>query len=157
GGSVVIRDGFSAAAFWDDVIRWDCTLVQYIGELCRYLLHTEPRAHETAHHVRLACGNGLRPDVWDPFVRRFRIPQILEFYAATGGPAPLFTGEGTPGAIGRTPPFLAHRTPIRLVKFDTAADAPLRTAEGRCVACAPGEIGEAIGQGRFEGYTNPEA
>ena len=37
GGSVVIRDKFSSHQFWDDVVEWDCTLVQYIGELCRYL------------------------------------------------------------------------------------------------------------------------
>ena len=41
GGSVVIREKFSARQFWSDVVRWDCTLFQYIGELCRYLLHTE--------------------------------------------------------------------------------------------------------------------
>jgi fatty-acyl-CoA synthase len=39
GGSIVIRDKFSAQEFWHDVIKWDCTLVQYIGELCRYLLN----------------------------------------------------------------------------------------------------------------------
>jgi fatty-acyl-CoA synthase len=35
GGSVVIREKFSASHFWDDVVRWDCTLFEYIGELCR--------------------------------------------------------------------------------------------------------------------------
>ena len=39
GGSVVIRDKFSAREFWDDVVNWDCTLFQYIGELCRYLVN----------------------------------------------------------------------------------------------------------------------
>ena len=34
GGSVVIREKFSAREFWDDVVRYDCTLFQYIGELC---------------------------------------------------------------------------------------------------------------------------
>src|SRR3989441_8855 len=74
GGSVVIRDKFSARQFWPDVIRWDCTLFQYIGELCRYLVHTERAPHDTEHRIRLACGNGLRPDVWNDFKIRFRIP-----------------------------------------------------------------------------------
>ena len=39
GGSVVIRDRFSASRFWDDVSDWNCTLFQYIGELCRYLVN----------------------------------------------------------------------------------------------------------------------
>src|SRR5262249_49350089 len=33
GGSVVIRDKFSAGQFWNDITHWDCTLFQYIGEL----------------------------------------------------------------------------------------------------------------------------
>jgi fatty-acyl-CoA synthase len=39
GGSVVIRETFSASTFWDDVARHGCTIFQYVGELCRYLLH----------------------------------------------------------------------------------------------------------------------
>jgi fatty-acyl-CoA synthase len=166
GGSVVIRRTFSAHQFWRDVIRWDCTLFQYIGELCRYLLHTEPQPEETAHRLRLACGNGLRPDVWSAFQKRFGIPQILEFYAATEGNVSLVNVEGVPGAIGRIPPFLAHRFPATLVKYDAAADAPARDARGFCIRCEPNEVGEAIGQllkdrsnvgSRFEGYTSEDA
>ncbi|PYQ02283.1 MAG: long-chain-acyl-CoA synthetase, partial [Acidobacteria bacterium] len=125
GGSVVIRDKFSARQFWPDVIRWDCTLFQYIGELCRYLVHTEPAPHETQHGIRLACGNGLRPDVWNDFKTRFRIPQILEFYASTEGNVSMVNVEGKPGAIGRIPAFLAHRFPAALVRFDVARNEPV--------------------------------
>ena len=165
GGSVVIREKFSARQFWNDVSRWDCTLFQYIGELCRYLLHTERAPHETEHGIRLACGNGLRPDVWNDFKTRFRIPQILEFYAATEGNVSMFNVEGKPGAIGRIPPFLAHRFPAVLVRFDVARDEPVRNEQGFCVRCAPNEVGEAIGKvledpsnagRRFEGYTSEE-
>jgi len=166
GGSVVIREKFSARQAWNDVIRWDCTLFQYIGELCRYLLHSERQPHETEHRIRMCCGNGLRPDVWDEFKRRFRIPQILEFYAATEGNVSMFNIEGKPGAIGRIPPFLAHRFPAALVKFDVERGEPVRTEQGLCIRCGPTEIGEAIGKilnnpssvgSRFEGYTSPEA
>jgi fatty-acyl-CoA synthase len=166
GGSVVIRKAFSAHQFWRDVVRWDCTLFQYIGELCRYLLHTEPHPQEKDHRIRMCCGNGLRPDVWNSFKQRFRIPQILEFYAATESNVSLVNVEGKPGAVGRIPPFLAHRFPAALVKYDTDAHAPVRDARGFCVRCAPNEVGEAIGQllkdrsnvgSRFEGYTNEQA
>src|SRR3989475_3401094 len=100
GGSVVVREGFTARQFWDDILRWDCTLFQYIGELCRYLLRTDPLPHETQHRIRMCCGNGLRPDLWHGFKSRFRIPRILEFYAATEGNVSLFNIEGKPGAIG---------------------------------------------------------
>ena len=42
GGSVVLRERFSASHFWDDVVEWNCTLFQYIGELCRYLVNSPP-------------------------------------------------------------------------------------------------------------------
>src|SRR5437773_3691037 len=106
GGAVVIRQEFSARQFWSDVVGWDCTLFQYIGELCRYLLNTEVHPDETRHRVRLCCGNGLRPDVWHDFKTRFRIPRILEFYASTEGNVSMFNVEGRPGAIGRISAFL---------------------------------------------------
>jgi len=165
GGSVVIREKFSARQFWSDIVGWDCTLFQYIGELCRYLLRTDPLPHETQHRIRMCCGNGLRPDVWQGFKSRFRIPRILEFYAATEGNVSLFNVEGKPGAIGRILSFLAHRFPATLVKFDVEKDAPVRDEQGRCIRCAPDEVGEAIGKidadssklaSRFEGYTSRE-
>ena len=117
GGSVVIRDKFSAREFWDDVVRWDCTCFQYIGELCRYLVNSPPSPKERAHHLRLACGNGLRPDVWAQFKRRFQIPQIIEFYAATEGNVSLFNFDGKPTAVGRR--LLKHASRIKLTAKGT--------------------------------------
>lgn len=163
GGSVVIREKFSASRFWSDIVRADCTLFPYIGELCRYLLHTEPCREETQHRLRLVCGNGLRTDIWNAFRNRFHIPRILEFYAATEGNVSLFNVEGEPGAIGRIPPYLTHRFPAALVKFDIEQGAPVRDAQGFCVRCGPNEPGELIAElqsniiARFEGYSSSEA
>src|SRR5262249_21721904 len=161
GGSAFVREKFSAREFWDDVVRWDCTLFQYIGELCRYLVNSPPNPKETAHHLRLACGNGLRPDVWPEFKRRFRIPHILEFYAATEGNVTLFNFDEKEGSVGRIPWFLTGRFPIKLVKFDLETEQPARNADGLCIPCQPDEVGEAVGKiindparpaARFEGY-----
>ena len=94
---------FSASGFWDDIARWDCTLFQYIGELCRYLLAAPAHPTSAPTRLRLACGNGLAADVWEAFQARFAIPRILEFYAATEGNFSLYNVEGKPGAIGRLP------------------------------------------------------
>lgn len=161
GGSVVVREKFSVRDFWDDVVRFECTLFQYIGELCRYLVQSPPNANETRHRIRLACGNGLRPDLWNEFKRRFRIPVILEFYGATEGNVNMFNFEGKPGAVGRIPWFVAHRFPTAVVKFDIDRQQPVRDANGFCMRCAPNEPGEVIGKivnkaskpgNRFEGY-----
>jgi fatty-acyl-CoA synthase len=164
GGSVVIRERFSASRFWDDVADMGCTIVQYIGELCRYLIQAPSHPREADHRVRLFCGNGLRAEVWPILQERFVIPRILEFYAATEGGVSLYNCEGMPGAIGRVPPFLAHRFSVTLIRCDPETGIPHRNAAGRCVPCGSEEPGEAIGQldangtsRRFDGYTNKAA
>jgi fatty-acyl-CoA synthase len=163
GGSAFIRERFSAREFWNDTVRHQCTLFQYIGELCRYLIHTPETAAETQHRIRLCCGNGLRPDVWPEFKKRFRIPEILEFYAATEGNVAMFNFEGKEGAVGRIPWFVARRFPNAVVKFDVEKEQPIRNAEGFCIPCDPDEPGEVIGKiindpskpsNRFEGYAS---
>lgn len=159
GGSVVLRERFSVTAFWNDVVEYGCTLFQYIGELCRYLAHAAPCQAETKHRLRLAVGNGLRPEVWPVFQKRFAIQRILEFYAATESNFSLYNVEGEPGAIGRIPSFLAASRAIQLVRYDAENDAPLRNAEGFCIACGPDEPGEAIARiaNDFEGYLDRAA
>lgn len=162
GGAVLIRDRFSASRFWDDVADGGCTMFQYIGELCRYLLNAPPHSRERAHRLRLACGNGLTGDIWAAVQERFAIPQILEFYAATEGCVSLYNVEGKAGAIGRIPPFLQHRMGVALICVDLESGEPLRDAKGHCVPCTPEQPGEAIGQlgaagRRFEGYVDATA
>lgn len=166
GGAVEIRARFSASDFWRDVTESRATLFQYIGELCRYLVNAPPHADETRHALRMACGNGLRPEVWEPFQARFRIPRILEYYASTEGNFSLYNCEGQPGAIGRIPAFLAARLPVALLRFDTESAEPTRNAAGFCEACDANEVGEAVGLipaagaargGRFEGYADAAA
>jgi fatty-acyl-CoA synthase len=161
GGSVVIKERFSAREFWADIARWNCTIFQYIGEFCRYLLNSPPHPKETAHRLRLACGNGLRPDVWHDFKRRFGIPHIIEFYAATEGNVSLFNFEDKEGAVGRIPWFLESRFPTKVVRFDIDRQQPIRGGDGFCIECRPEEAGEVIGKilkdaskpgARFEGY-----
>jgi fatty-acyl-CoA synthase len=168
GGTVVVRERFSASRFWQDIRAQRCTIFQYIGELCRYLVNSSGDTEREAagHNLRLACGNGLRAEVWQAFQSRFGIPQVLEYYAATEGTFSLYNCEGRVGSIGRIPPFLSHRYPVALVRSDPSSGTPIRDDQGRCVRCQPGEAGEAIGRiaasagsagTPFEGYADPEA
>lgn len=166
GGSVVIRPRFSASDFWRDVRDERCTLFQYIGELCRYLVNAPTQPREAEHSLRLACGNGLRPEVWEVFKTRFRVPRILEYYASTEGNFSLYNCEGKPGSIGRIPSFLSHRLPVALLRVAPDTGEPLRGAGGFCESCGVDEVGEAVGLippedstrvGRFEGYADAEA
>ena len=166
GGTVVLRERFSARSFWQDVAASGCTIFLYIGELCRYLLAAPPHPSDGAHGLRLCCGNGLRAEIWEAFQARFAVPQILEFYAATEGNVSLYNVEARPGAVGRVPAILRPRFPLALIAVDHDTGEILRKADGTCVACAPGDAGEAIGRifssgntapDSFEGYTDTDA
>ncbi|MBC7769919.1 MAG: long-chain-acyl-CoA synthetase [Phycisphaerales bacterium] len=145
GGTLVLRRKFSATHFWDDVAEHGCTIFVYIGELCRYLVNQPPHPNERAHKLRLAFGNGLRPEVWAEFQPRFGLQRILEFYGSTEGNVSMFNFDGQPGAIGRVPPYLRRNFAVRLVQFDIESEAPVRGENGLCLLCAAGEVGEAVG------------
>ena len=159
GGSMVIRRKFSASEFWDDCAKYRPTFFQYIGELCRYLLNAPPNPLEQKHHLRKIIGNGLRPEIWLQFQKRFAIPQIVEFYGATEGNVSMLSYDGRPGAVGRIPRYMRNIVKTRIVRFDLEREMPVRDAHGFCIECADNEVGEAIGKieqepGRnFEGYT----
>lgn len=159
GGACIIRRKFSASEFWDDCFNYRATAFQYIGELCRYLLNTPVQAHEHDHVIRVITGNGLRPEIWPQFQRRFAIPKVIEFYGATEGNVSMLNYDGTVGAVGRVPHYMRSIMTTRLVRFDIEAEMPVRGADGLCIECENNEVGEAIGKitaepGKtFDGYT----
>ncbi|MFC3080004.1 long-chain-acyl-CoA synthetase [Phenylobacterium terrae] len=146
GGSVVLKKKFSASHFWEEVVAERCTMFVYIGELCRYLVNQPPQDDEAKHKIRLAFGNGLRPDVWREMRTRFRIPQILEFYGATEGNVAMFNYDGREGAIGRIPKWMKNRFNARLIQFDVETEQPIRGPDGLCIECGAGQVGECIGR-----------
>jgi fatty-acyl-CoA synthase len=166
GGSVFIRERFSAKEFWSEIVAQECTLFVYVGELCRYLLNAPPTPADRAHKIRLCVGNGLRPDIFTRFQERFDIKEILEFYGATEGNVALFNFDSHPGAVGRIPRWAASRFPIKIAAFDIEAGEARRNAEGRCIECGIDEVGELLGEilddpdkpaARFDGYADADA
>ncbi|MBO9544396.1 long-chain-acyl-CoA synthetase [Caulobacter sp.] len=163
GGSIVLRKKFSATHFWPDVVNENCTMFVYIGELCRYLANQPPHELERAHKLRMIFGNGLRPDVWNEMLDRFKVGEVLEFYGATEGNVSLFNFDGRRGAIGRIPGYLKKKFNIRIVKFDVESETPIRSANGCCIEVAPGEVGECIGhigsdaRSNYTGYADKAA
>ncbi|XP_011846547.1 PREDICTED: long-chain fatty acid transport protein 1 [Mandrillus leucophaeus] len=176
GLTVVLRKKFSASRFWDDCIKYNCTIsgvrhcnllclvVQYIGEICRYLLKQPVREAERRHRVRLAVGNGLRPAIWEEFTQRFGVRQIGEFYGATECNCSIANMDGKVGSCGFNSRILPHVYPIRLVKVNEDTMELLRDAQGLCIPCQAGEPGLLVGQinqqdplRRFDGYVSESA
>jgi fatty-acyl-CoA synthase len=159
-----MRQSFSAKAFWEDVQRYGATAMLYIGELCRYLLNTPPTEAEKNNPLRIALGNGLRADVWEPFQRRFGIEMIREFYGATEAPGVLVNLSGRLGSVGRIP--RRRLSKYKIVRYDVDADDYVRDADGLCIECQPREVGELLirledaprnAAAEFRGYTDPDA
>jgi fatty-acyl-CoA synthase len=163
GGSIVLRKKFSATHFWSDIRTENCTMFVYIGELCRYLANQPPSDEDRNHKIRLIFGNGLRPDVWDDMIDRFKVGGVLEFYGATEGNVSLFNFDGRRGAIGRIPSYLKGKFNIKIVKFDVESETPIRGPDGCCIEVSPGEVGECIGhiagdaRSNFTGYADKAA
>jgi acyl-CoA synthetase (AMP-forming)/AMP-acid ligase II len=73
------------STFWDDIRDSRATWFVYVGETIRYLQAAPPSPRDKDHNVHSIYGNGLRPDVWEPFRERFGITKIFEFFNSTEG------------------------------------------------------------------------
>jgi fatty-acyl-CoA synthase len=140
---MALRPSLSVSAFWDDVHRYNATAILYIGELCRYLVNSPPHPRELPNPVRVAVGNGLRPDIWRRFKARFGIDDIREFYGATEAPGFIANISGREGSVGRVPLGTLAGW-LRLVQYDVDRDEHVRDARGFCIPCGPDEVGELL-------------
>ena len=177
GCTLILGHRFSPQTFWTEVRKHKATIIQYVGETCRYLLAASPQLDpitgknlDLANDVRIAFGNGLRPDVWDRFKTRFGIETIGEFYGATEGVSAtwnLSSNTFSSGAIGRNGSLssLILNKQIALVEVDWSTEVPLRTAPHNfCQHVKTGKPGELLFKvdpkdiyTKFQGYFNNDA
>ncbi|RDW69911.1 hypothetical protein BP5796_08308 [Coleophoma crateriformis] len=172
GGTIAIGKKFSTKTFWQEVRASNSTIIQYVGETCRYLLSAPPNIDpvtgenlDKKNEVRLAFGNGLRPEVWNRFKERFGIEGIAEFYAATEAPGGFFNlskNDFGKGAIGRQGLLasLVMGGDTAIIEVDWETEQPWRDPKtGLCKAVTPGSPGEALFKlepndilNKFQGY-----
>ncbi len=155
GASAFVRRKFSASNFLPEVREHDTNMLVYIGELCRYLMNTTEHADDADNPLTTMTGNGLRPDVWLPFKKRFGIKRISEFYGASEGNVAFANLLNKDCTVGMTSARVA------LVSYDVNTDEIVRNTDGHCIEVARGEPGLLLGHinelAVFEGYTDPEA
>ncbi|XP_052597425.1 long-chain fatty acid transport protein 6 [Peromyscus californicus insignis] len=144
GATCVLKKKFSASQFWNDCKKYNVTVFQYIGELCRYLCKQPQREGEKDHQVRLAVGNGMRSDVWRQFLDRFGNIKMCEFYGATEGNICFMNHTGKIGSVGRTNFFYKLIFAFELIKYDFQKDEPVRNEQGWCHRVRKGEPGLLI-------------
>lgn len=125
--------------------------MQYVGELCRYLLAAPPSQYDRAHACLVGNGNGLQKDIWEQFKERFNILEIREIYRSTEGIAKFDNfkgGKASTGKVGFAGPLKRLlETTTYLVKYDLEKGDLYRDPKtGFCLRAAPDEPGEAIGR-----------
>jgi fatty-acyl-CoA synthase len=153
GATLAIGKSFSASKFWDDVIRYDATAFVYIGEVCAYLLNQPEKPTDRQHKVRVICGNGLRPAIWDDFTKRFGIKRVCEFYSASESNTAFVNFFNLDKTTGICP------SPVAFVEYDEEGE-PVRDDEGRVKKVKNGEAGLLLSKVSsfqpFDGYTDKE-
>ncbi|XP_004421620.1 PREDICTED: very long-chain acyl-CoA synthetase [Ceratotherium simum simum] len=161
GATLVLRAKFSASQFWDDCRKYNVTVIQYIGELLRYLCNSPQKPNDHDHKVRLALGNGLRGDVWREFLKRFGDICIYEFYASTEGNIGFMNYTRKIGAVGRVNYLQKKVINFELIKYDVEKDEPVRDGNGYCVKVPKGEVGLLVCRitpySPFSGYAGGKA
>ena len=155
GATMVLARKFSASRFWDDCRHYGVTAFCYIGELCRYLLNQPEKDNDRNHNVRVIGGNGLRPDIWMKFKKRFAIPQIMELYGASECNIAFVNNLNLDMTAGYCP------MSFNVIKYDIEQDSPVLNKEGFMIPVAKGETGlliaEVTKRSPYEGYTNTKA
>ncbi|XP_063044433.1 long-chain fatty acid transport protein 2-like [Engraulis encrasicolus] len=158
GITVVLRRKFSASQFWNDCRKHKVTVIQYIGEIMRYLCNTPKKDTDKSHQVRLAIGNGIRADTWSDFLHRFGDIRICECYGATEGNVGFVNYVGKVGATGRVLGIQKRAIPFALIKYDTEKGEPERDSRGFCMEVPTGEAGLLVAKitkvAPFVGYAN---
>ena len=155
GASSVLKRKLSVSQFWSDIKKTNSTCFVYIGEFIRYLMAAEPSNMDKDNAIKSVVGNGLRPDIWTEFKKRFKIDRIGEFYGASegnGGFANVFNKDCTVGL---------PTAPSKIISYDVEKDQIVRGLDGFCEEMPEGSAGllviEVTEKSQFEGYTNAEA
>jgi len=152
GATMVLTRKFSASGFWDDCRKYSVTACCYIGELCRYLLNQPPKDNDRNHSLRVIGGNGLRPDIWMAFRKRFGIPHIMELYGASECNIAFVNALNLDMTAGYCP------LSFEVVKYDIEKDSPVLNEQGFMIPVEKGETGLLLGEvtvrSPYEGYTN---
>ncbi|EGP91248.1 unnamed protein product [Zymoseptoria tritici ST99CH_1A5] len=169
GCTIVLGPKFSPRTQMKQCAETGATVMQYIGEMCRYMVTSPPSPYDKSHSVRMAFGNGMRPDVWQKFKDRFNIGTVCEFYGATEGPGAslVFSNNdylrGAIGNTGRLQRGLFGGNTV-LVKHDHDTEMPWRDPKtNTCVTVPRDEVGELIYlldpdniKDKFQGYLGNE-
>jgi fatty-acyl-CoA synthase len=171
GGSIGLRERFSASQFVPDIFRYGVTFWNYVGEPVHYILaHIEKEydgdeariaaaiTQDPRNRLRYAVGNGAAPPDIERFMKWFGLEDMYELYGSTEAAIATFRDKSAPrGSVGEI------------------TDAAVKILDPSGRECPPAELGPdgkilnydacvgeicrvAADTGLFQGYfDNPDA
>lgn len=141
GTRAVLREGFSASGFLDDVRATGATWFGYMGAIIQLLWKQPARDDDADNALRVAFGAAAPPEIIEGFQKRFGV-ELLEVYGSTElGPATApRPGRVKAGTMGM---------PCEHVRVE------VHDPHGH--PCPPGDAGEIVARpavpfGMFQGY-----
>ena len=154
GGTIALARKFSVSRFWDDIRKYNATIFNYIGELCRYLINQPPKPNDSDNLVKTIIGNGLRPEIWMEFKKRFGIDRVAEMYGTTEHSVGFMNTLNFDKTCGFT------SSPFAIVKYDVENEEIIRDENGFMQRVGKGGTGLLIIKREtdhtFTGYTDKE-
>ena len=139
--TATLRIKFSVSEFFNDVNRYKCSHMVYIGELWRYILNRYSDNPNIS--LKVIFGNGLNKSLWESVVKQFKIEHVVEHFGATEMPAGALTNWfDRAGYCGYLPPYDPRLNEMVLV-------------DENYQSVAYGEYGEAlflVPSGEYRGY-----
>lgn len=152
GAAIALRRKFSASGFLDDVKKFRVTHFVYVGEVCRYLMSQPDVPGQNRTTLKYIIGNGLRPDIWHAFKKRYGIRKIFEFYGAAEGVGVFTNILNFDYTVGTS------MTPFAIVRYDVENDRVERDEKGFARRVKKGEAGllimEISEKTPFAGYSD---
>ncbi|MBU2697316.1 acyl-CoA synthetase [Pimelobacter sp. 30-1] len=156
GGTLAMRDRFSASGFLPDVERFGATFFNYVGRALSYVLAQPEDPREGRTRLRYGFGTEASTRDREEFVRRFGC-RVVESYGSSEGVCAILRSPDTPpGALGRPDPQMG----LEIVGASGTVCPPAAFGpDGRLLNAAEaiGEIVVRGGAARFEGYYNNPA
>ncbi|MFW9942689.1 MAG: long-chain-acyl-CoA synthetase [Candidatus Thorarchaeota archaeon] len=155
GAAVALSRRFSVSRFWDDIHKYNATAFNYVGEMCRYLMNQPPNPNDSKNPVKTIIGNGLRPDIWKDFKKRFNITKVGEFYGASEIGLVFSNYLNFDCTVGYS------ANPYAIVKYDFDEETPIKNEDGYMERVSLGETGLLLWglpeENIFVGYTDKKA
>lgn len=149
GASYVMDEIFYIDLFWQKIMKWDVTVLIYVGEVLTYLINQNVRKPQEAGSLNRLLGNGLRIEIWEKVKIALGVTHIYEMYGATESSQVFSNILNLTSTIGMN--FERYE----IVRYNEMFNEVMRNEDGFALPVAIGEAGlfvYPVKEGQFQAY-----